>query len=268
MLDFVMSGQVLPTDSLLHRLDPRTRLLGFVGLLALLVGATSARQAALVLCATLGLVALVRVPWGYALRGVRMLLPWLMFIGLFQLLLGVGNAPGCASVLVWGPLRLTECGLGAVALALTRFAGLVLLMNLFLWTTSIPSLVHALEALARPLDRLGVPAHQLTLVGVIAVRFVPTMALELERLQKAQAARGADLAGGGGGLVRRIRRTLPMLVPLFVLALRRAERLAEAMEARAYRGGVRGSYVRLRLGLGDWLALGLTALFALVVLQI
>lgn len=268
MIDYLTTGQVLPTDSPLHRMDPRTRLLGFLVLMALLVSANSAARAAVTLAATVALVGLARVPAGYAWRGLRLLLPWLVFIALFQVALGVGNAAGCAALLTWGPLRVTDCALHAAALTLVRFAGLVLLMGLFAWTTSIPSLVRALEALARPFDRLGLPAHQLALVGVIAVRFVPTMALEFERLQKAQRARGADLGSGRLGFVQRVRRTLPLIVPLFVLALQRAERLAEAMEARAYRGGhTRGSYARLRFGLRDWLALGFVALFVWVVLK-
>lgn len=261
---YLMTGQVLPTQSLVHRLDPRTRLLGFLGLLIVLVTASRLGPAALALGATVGLVALARVPWRYALRGLWLLLPWLLLVALMQIIFGLGNTAGCPTLLVWGPLSLTPCVLRFALLTLTRFAGLALLVGLLTWTSAVPDLARGIKALASPLDRLGLPAHELAMVAVIAIRFIPTMALELERLQKAQMARGAGLEGRQAGFLRRVRRTLPMIVPLFVLALRRAERLAEAMEARVYGGGRgRGRYARLRFQWIDWVALGLVMLFVI-----
>jgi energy-coupling factor transport system permease protein len=267
LLQYLTTGQVLPTGSLIHRLDPRTRLLGFLGLLVAFVFAGRIVPALLTLIVTAGLVLLARIPLRYALRGLWLLLPWLVVIALVQIAFGIGDAPGCPPIWSWGPWRLTLCTIQFALVVLIRFAGLLLLVELFTWTSPIPDLVRGLEALAAPLDRLGLPAHQLAMVGVITVRFVPTMALELERLQKAQAARGADLGRGRLGFVQRVRRTLPLIVPLFVLALRRAERLAEAMEARAYGGGRgRGRYARLRFYSADRLALGLIVLFVVGVL--
>jgi energy-coupling factor transport system permease protein len=269
LLDYLTTGQVLPTGSFIHRLDPRTRLLGFVGLLAVFVLAGRPAVVGLALVVTVGLIALARVPLRFALRGLWLLLPWLSVIAVMQIAFGVGDAPGCPALWAWGPFRLTLCTLQFALLTLLRFAGLALLVGLFTWTSPIPELVRGLEALAAPLDRLGLPAHELAMVGVIALRFVPTMALELERLQKAQVARGADLGRGRLGFVQRVRRTLPLVVPLFVIALRRAERLAEAMEARAYGGGRgRGRYTRLHFRAMDWLALGLVVLFVIVMLAL
>jgi energy-coupling factor transport system permease protein len=271
MLDYLIASQVIPTDSPLHRLDPRTRLLGFVALLGILIGSGHIGTVTLTLGVTLALVLLARVPLGFATQGLRRLLPWLLLIILIQLLFGMGNRPGCAPLVDLGLLRLTGCALSAAALTLMRFAGLVLLVSLFSWTMPIPSLVHGMEGLASPLIRLGLPIHSLVLTGVIAVRFLPTMALELERLQKAQIARGADLGEGRGGFIKRVRRTLPMIVPLFVLALERAERLAEAMEARAYSGGrgrTQRAAAQLKFRRADWLAMGLLLLLVLFVLMI
>jgi energy-coupling factor transport system permease protein len=266
LLDFLVAGQVLPTDSALHRLDPRARLVGWLSLVVLLVGAGRVGTAVLVLVGVAGLVALARVPLRYALQGLRLMLPWLAVIALIQVVFRVGDVPGCRPLVAWGWWKLTMCTLGAALLTLVRFAGLVLVMSLGAWTLSVPDIMRALEYLVSPLDRLGLPAHELAMVGGIAMRFVPTMALELERLQKAQLARGADLGKRRGGFLQRVRGTLPLLVPLFVLALRRAERLAEAMEARAYRGGRgRGHYVRLRFRPRDWLAAGLMVLFMVTV---
>ena len=261
LLHTLTVGLVDPAGSGIHRLDPRTRLLGFAGLLVALVAARHLPVALSLVGFTILLVRLARVPVGYALRGLRLFLPWLALIAAIQLVFGIGSRPDCAALVTWGPWRLTSCTLLFAGLTLTRFAGLVLLVGLLTWTSSIPDLARGLEALARPLDRLKLPAHQLALTGVIAMRFVPTMALEMERIEKAQRARGADLARGRLNFVQRVRRTLPLIVPLFVLALRRAERLAEAMEARAYGGGwARGRYHRLALRRPDWVALGVIGL--------
>ncbi len=267
LLDYLKTGQVLPTGSFIHRLDPRTRLLGFLGLLAAWIVVGRVGPALLALGVVIGLIVLARVPLRYALRGLWLLLPWLLFVAGVQLAFGVGDAPGCPALLAWGPLRVTVCTLLFALVTLIRFAGLALSIGLFAWTSPIPDLAHGLEALVAPLDRLRLPAHQLAMVGVIAIRFLPTMALELERLEKAQAARGADLTPGRLGFVQRVRRTLPLVVPLFVVALHRAERLAEAMEARAYGGGRgRGRYARLHFGWTDALALAWIGLFAIIVL--
>jgi energy-coupling factor transport system permease protein len=261
LLHYLVIGQGDSAGSPFQRLDPRTRLLGFATLMVALIAARNLVVALSLLGITMSLVGLARVPWRFAFRGIRLLLPWLALVAAIQLVFGIGNRPACQTLLAWGPWRMTGCSLTFAALTLSRFLGFVVLVGLLMWISSIPELARGLEALARPLDRLNLPAHQVALAGVIAMRFVPTMALELERIQKAQLARGADLTVGRDNFVQRIRRTLPMIVPLFVLALRRAERLAEAMEARGYMGGRgRGEYRQLRFRRPDWIALGLMGL--------
>jgi energy-coupling factor transport system permease protein len=266
MLDTLIGGQMLPTGSPIHRLDPRTRILGFLALMTLFLVVNAPLPALPALAATAGLVLVARIPPAFAVRSITRFLPWLALIALLQLAFGVGNEPGCPPLLVWGPLRVSACTLRFALLTMLRFTGFVLLMNLFMWTTSIPSLVRGIEALVRPLDRIGLPAHQLAMVGVIAVRFLPTMALEMMRLQKAQAARGADVRTGQVRFLGYVRRTLPLIVPLFIQALRRAERLAEAMEARAY--GLnrhRGSYANLHFRPADGIALAVVVLFVTLI---
>jgi energy-coupling factor transport system permease protein len=262
LIQYLTTGQVLPTGSPVHRLDPRTRLLGFVGILVVSVTGHSISAVSAALLVTAGLLLLARVPAGYAMRGIGALVPWLLVVAVLQLVFGIGDGPACAEVLRLGSLRVTWCTLEFAGVTLIRVLGLVLLMGLLTWTSSITGLVHGIETLARPLDRVGVPAHGLAMVGAIALRFVPTMAMEADRLLKAQAARGGDLQQGRLGVIQRIRRILPLLVPLFALALRRAERLAEAMDSRAYAGGRgRGQYARLQMKRIDWLSLCLVALF-------
>ena len=261
LIQYLTTGQVIPTESAIHRLDPRTRLLGFVGILVVFVTGHTVSTVAAALLLTAVLLLLARVPAGYIMRGVGALVPWLVIIAVLQIVFGIGDAPSCAEILRLGPVRVTWCMVEFAGVTLIRVLGLVLLMGILTWTSSMTGLVHGIEALARPLDRVGVPAHGLAMVGAIALRFVPTMAIEADRLLKAQAARGGDLRQGKMGVISRIRRILPLLVPLFVLALRRAEQLAEAMDSRAYTGGCgRGQYVRLQMKRTDWLALCLVAL--------
>lgn len=267
LLSFFSAGQVMPDGSWLHRLDPRTRLLGMCGLMLALIFARRVEIGLLGLAAVLALTLAAHVPLRFAFRGLLLLLPWILVLVGIQVLFRLGNSPGCRPLLTWGILVVTDCTVNHALLMLTRFAGMVMLVGLFTWTTPIPDFAHGLEALAGPLDKIGLPANELAMVGIIAIRFVPTFAMEMERLQKAQRARGADLDTGKANFFRRIRRTLPMIVPLFVLALRRAERLAEAMEARVYGGGRgRGRYARLRLLWVDWAALFVVALFDCLVL--
>jgi energy-coupling factor transport system permease protein len=271
MIEYVMANQASPTGSILQRLDPRTRLLGLLTFLILFITAGHYGVALLLLGGTLGLVLLARIPLRLPLQSLRMLLPWLVVIAALQLLLGVGSGPGCATVIEWGWFTVTACGMHTAALTLIRFVGLVLLTSLFVWIMPIPSLVQGLEGLASPFIRWGLPVHGLVLTGVIGVRFLPTMALDLERLRKAQRSRGAGLGQGRSGFVTRVRRTLPLIVPLFVMALERAERLAEAMEARGYTGGKgrsRRSATQLAFRRHDWAAFGLLVFLALAALWI
>ena len=262
LIQYLTTGQVIPTESPIHRLDPRTRLLGFVGMLVIFVTGHSLPTVTAALLVTVGVLLLARVPACYAVRGVASLIPWVLIIAVLQVVFRIGDGTECVEILRFGPLRITWCTLEFAGVTLVRVLGLMLLMGLLIWTSSITGLVHGIETLARPLDRVGLPAHGLALVGAIALRFVPTMAMEADRLLKAQAARGGDLRQGKSGIVHRIRRVLPLLVPLFALALRRAERLAEAMDSRAYAGGRgRGQYVLLQMKRTDWLSLCLVALF-------
>jgi len=258
LLRNVTIGQYLPTGSLLHRLDPRTKIVG-LGLLLLAIIAHNAASGLLVgLLIVLGLVVLARVPLGFALGGLKPALPVLVLLAALQLFFGWGafNA-SCQPLWSWWVLSITPCSVQAVIVLLGRFTALILLTSLLTLTTNISELAHGAEALLRPLQRLGVPADELAMVFTIALRFVPTLAQQLEKLLKAQAARGADIHGGSNP-VQRTRQLLPVLVPLFLTTLRRGEELILAMEARGYTGGAgRTHYFRLRFGKTDVVALAI-----------
>ncbi len=259
VLRFLAIGRYLPTGSILHRLDPRVKLTS-VGLLMLALMLRAGPAVVLVgLLLALALLALARFPWAYALRGLRPLLPLFLVAPLLQLLFYPHRqavAEGSLAIFSWGPVVISGAGLISLGVLLLSMVDVVLLLTLLTAIADVTEVVHGIEGMLRPWQRLGLPAHEVALVLTIALRFVPLLGEELERLMKAQAARGADFGRRRGGLLRRVRGVLPLLVPLFLAALRRAEELAVALEARGYVGGKgRTHLVRLRMRPADVAAL-------------
>ncbi len=273
LLRNITIGQYLPTGSLIHRLDPRFKLLCF-GALVLAVSFNGSYLGNLVMLATvLGLVALARVPLAYALQGIRPALPIILVLAAFQILLpppAFSTASGCAVLVSWPFFELTDCTLRLVIVSALRFSELIILTSLLTLCTPIPDLSRGVERLFAPLARLRFPSHEVALILTIALRFVPILAKEMERIMKAQVSRGAEL--GGQSRLRFIRQTqqfLPLLVPLFLISLRRAEELALAMEVRCYVGGTgRTHLIHLRARPTDFVALGLTIAFATLMLSL
>ena len=257
LMRHVTIGQYLPTGSLVHRLDPRTKIIG-LGLLVVAVAILAPASAALAgLALAVALIAIARLPLGYALGGLRPALPILLLLAVLLLAFGWGIPPErqCATLWAGWIIRITTCSVQAVITMLARLMALMLLTSLLTLTTPITDLTHGVESLLRPFQRIGLPAHELALTLALALRFVPTLAETLEKILKAQAARGADIRMGTNP-VQRTRAMLPVLVPLFITTLRRSESLAEAMEARGYTGGSgRSHYVRLDFKAADAAAL-------------
>jgi energy-coupling factor transport system permease protein len=262
LLRHVTIGQYLPTGSPIHRLDPRAKML-MAGLI--LVGSvltSSLVGLTIVLAAVLVGLALARVPLRYALQGLRPALPFLLLLAALQVLAIPANDVGHV-LYHWWRITITTTDLVAAATILLRFAVLILSISLFSFTTSLTELTHGTEHLLRPFQRLRLPAHELALVAAITIRYVPLLALETERLAKAQASRGADFGRGGTRGIRRAIHMLPLLVPLFVGALRRGEILVLAMEARNYTGGRgRTHLVHLQARWVDGLAVCIAALLS------
>ncbi len=261
-------GQYLPTGSIVHRLDPRFKLLAF----ALLVAAASSNGYyvgnCILLMTTLLLLYLSRVPMTYALRGVRPALPIILFLASMQVLMPpqpfLGRQGTCTVLMSWSFIHLTDCTVRLIVVSALRFFQLILLTSLLTFSTTTTELAHGTESLLQPLQRIGLPAHELALIVTIALRFVPTLAWELERIMKAQLSRCADFGGQGRlRFIRQTRHLLPLLVPLFLNALQRAEELILAMEARCYVGGRgRTRLIQLQSQPTDYLALSLVVAFA------
>jgi energy-coupling factor transport system permease protein len=238
----IVLGQYLPVKSPIHRLDPRTKFAAVVAVMAVTLAVSNLLIYILLLC-WLGMLAMIaRLPLGWVLRNLRSFL-WLF---LFTFLIHVFFTQG---------QTLPVVGLGTVEglwrglFFCLRIAILVLSASLLTLTTSPLELTDGLERLLAPLKWVGLSPHALALMLVIALRFIPTFIEEANTIQKAQLARGATFSGN---LIRRARSLVPLLVPLFLSAFRRADELAVAMEARNYRtDGPRTSFRQLRFSRSD-----------------
>ena len=257
-------GQYLPTGSPLHRLDARARIVIFAAFLAAVTVVKGVPGLVLsLLLACIGLL-LARIPLGYALKGLLPPLPFLVILAVIQVLMRSRGTE--AALFQFWVLRVTAQGLLEGSILLLRFASLVLWLSLSSFTLSISELILGLNLLLRPLRRLGLPVDDIVLMVQVTVRFIPFLTQSAERIVKAQASRGAAWGKGSGGLLKRVRQALPMIVPLFLNSLRRAENLALAMDARGYGGSaVRTAMHELKFRFVDWLAVGGSMLLAVLI---
>ena len=269
LLKRVTIGQYLPTGSIIHRLDPRVKILGVGALAITLIAIQSASGVVVALLIVLGLIARARIDLRFALRGLEPALPLLTLLAILQLGFSWNaRASNCYTLTSFWIVNVTTCSAQAVIIMLARIVAMVLLTGLLTFTSTLTELTRGIEWLLRPLTRIGVPADEIAMMFTIALRFVPTLALEMEKILKAQAARGAILASGSNPIAR-TRQMFPILIPLFINTLRRGDDLTIALEARGYRGGGgRTHYVRLHWQRVDALALGALALLILGLLAL
>ena len=255
-MSLLMPGVHVPADTCVHALDPRVKLGVAVVLMVLPFWAPDLASALLLSTFVLGVVILARVPLLSLLRTLRTV----FWIGLFMFVFYALTTPGDALVSV-GTVSVTGAGLLAGVTLVYRLCALVIIGSLLTYTTSPGQLAHGLETVLSPLARLRLPVREASMVLTIALRFVPTMSAQIDRIVTAQRARGAEPMGNP---VERVQSWVPMFVPIFVLAFRRAEQLAMAMEARGYRGtGERTRLKQLRFSRQDLVAV-LVALAAVL----
>ena len=231
MLKDITLGQFFPGNSLIHRLDPRTKLVVLLIYIVVLFLAVSWISYSVVFLFLLTAIAVSRVPLKAFLRGLKPLIFILIFTGLLNLFF---TKEGNLLVSFW-VIRITTGGVARAVYMLIRILLLVTATFLLTYTTSPIALTDGLEALLSPLKRIRVPVHELAMMMCIALRFIPTLIEETDKIMSAQKARGADFESGN--LIQRVRALVPILVPLFVSAFRRADELATAMECRCYQGG-------------------------------
>jgi len=246
-------AQYYPGDSVIHRLDPRAKFVAVTALAIALFVRDSFAALAVFAVAGAAAYALSGVPAAWFWRAFR---PLLWLVGL-TFLAQVLFAPGAAFLSFW-IFHVSWEGLEFAAFLSLRLVVLVLIGSVLTLTTPPLALTDGLAWLGRPLRKLHVPTDELALMVTIALRFIPTLLMELDQIMRAQRARGADFASGGP--IRRARALVPVLTPLFVLSFRRADELALAMEARCYRPGiVRTRLHPLRAGARDAVLLAVTA---------
>lgn len=252
-------GQHIPGDSVVHRLDPRTKIIGTALLITLLFTVDGFLGYLLAALAIAAVIHLSELPWRFVLRGLRPLLMILLLTVGLNIFLTEGEV-----VFRFLFLTVTREGIARGLMMGTRLVLLIVGTSLLTLTTSPIQLTDGIESLLGPFRRIGVPAHELAMMMTIALRFIPTLLDETEKIMKAQMARGADFQSGG--LMQRAKNLVPLLVPLFVSAFRRADELAIAMEARGYRGGQgRTKFRELRFGRIDAVALSVAVAFTVVV---
>ena len=232
-LRMVNIGQYLPLQSVLHRLDPRARILIYLCLIAAATFTSSPIGLAVALAVTFIGYWFGRIPLRFALRGLLPPLPFLLILAFLQIFLAP-RPEGAAILYSLGPVKIYLAGLVSAGLLLLRFAVLILGLGLASYTLSTSEMIHGLESLFSPLTRLGIPTHDLVMVVQVTIRFIPFLAQAAERIAKAQASRGADWGTRKGGLLARTRQVIPLVLPLFLTSLHRAETMALAMDARGY----------------------------------
>ncbi|MGE4589367.1 MAG: energy-coupling factor transporter transmembrane protein EcfT [Acidaminococcaceae bacterium] len=230
MLTDISLGQYYPGNSLIHKLDPRTKILSsLIYIIAVFMSDTTTAYA-LVIAFLFSIIALSRLPFILVLKSIKPL--WVIIL----LTLGIHIFTGQGEILwSWEYLTVTKDGLAMGIKMSLRLILLLMISSVLTFTTSPIVLTDGIEAILKPFKKIGVPAHELAMMMTIALRFIPTLLEETDRIMKAQTARGADFASGN--IIRRAKNMLPILVPLFISAFRRADELAVAMEARCYRGG-------------------------------
>lgn len=240
-MDKILLGRYIRGESFVHRLDPRAKM-ALVFYFVLIVFLCNNWQAYLLLgVVTLLSILMSKIKLSYFVKGV-MPLVWLI---LFTVLLQVFFTRGGTTYWQWGPLSLTQFGLVNGAYVFCRFILIIFMSTLLTLTTTPLEIADATESLMKPLKVIKVPVHEIALMLSIALRFVPTLLDETTKIMNAQRSRGVDFSEGS--LMQRIKAVIPLLIPLFVSALTRAEDLALAMEARGYRGGEGRSKYRLQV---------------------
>ena len=242
-------GRYIPGNSPVHRLDPRTKILLMIVYIVLIFVVRHMPVFVIPAVFLIAAVTLSGVPFSYvwtSLKPLRFLIVLMFFFNLFL-------TQGETVLFSWKFLTLTQEGILQALFIALRLVLLVAGTSLLTLTTSPILLTDGLEKLLSPLSRIGFPAHELAMMMTIALRFIPTLMEEVDRIRKAQMARGADFESGN--MIRRAKSMIPILVPLFVSAFRRADELSMAMEARCYHGGEGRTRMReLKFTRGDLLA--------------
>ena len=262
MFKDITLGQYFPVDSPVHRLDPRTKLILLIMYIIAVFIVKDIFVFGIVLAFMLFMTLMSRVPLSYvvkAIKPMKWLLPIMFLLNLFMIKTGT-------PLFSWKFISITSGGVRQALFIVLRLIALVTGASLLTLTTTPVSLTEGLERLLSPLKIIKFPVHELAMMMTIALRFIPTLLEEADKIMKAQLARGADLESGS--IFRRAKAMLPILIPLFVNSFRRAEELALAMESRCYHGGEGRTRLKvLKFGIADlWVFIIMAAFLATIIL--
>lgn len=254
MIKDITIGQYYSANSVVHRMDARMKIVLTFALIISIFLCKSIPSLALIVLITVALILVSRVPLKMVLKSVKPIAVIVIFTGLLNLFYVRGGTP----LLDWHFIHITSKGIFTAVFMAIRIICLVIISSLLTYTTTPTMLTDAIERLLSPLKIFKVPVHTLAMMMTLALRFIPTLVDEIDRITNAQKARGADLESGG--IVEKIKALIPIIVPLFVSAIRRAYELADAMDCRCYVGGEgRTRMKKMKLCARDFISLAITA---------
>ena len=258
-MDNMILGRYIPGNSIVHRLDPRSKLVAMILLILIVFWANNPITNLILFVATGIFVALSEVPLSFFIKGLRSMFFLIAFTTLFQLFFISGGHV----LFEMGFIKITSYGIEQAGIIFCRFVLIIFFSTLLTLTTMPLSLATAVESLLGPLKRFKVPVHEIGLMLSMSLRFVPTLMDDTIRIMNAQKARGVDF--GEGNVIQKVKAMIPILIPLFATSLKRADSLATAMEARGYQGGNgRSQYRQLNWMNKDSVALLLVCVLGLI----
>ncbi|MCM8710765.1 energy-coupling factor transporter transmembrane protein EcfT [Clostridium sp. SYSU_GA19001] len=231
MIKDITIGQYIPGESFIHKLDPRTKILISMMYIISLFIVNNFEGYIFIIIFTVLSILISKVPLKYIYKGLKPIFILLIFTALINIFMTSGEV----LLFRWKFIRIYREGLVLAAFMIIRLTFLIIGTSLLTLTTSPIELTDGIEKLLNPFRKIGVPAHELAMMMTIALRFIPTLMDETDKIMKAQMARGGDFESGN--IFARAKNLIPLLVPLFISSFRRADELAMAMEARCYRGG-------------------------------
>lgn len=265
MFKDVVIGQYVEGNSILHRMDPKMKIILTFLYMILLFSIKTIPSYLVATVFTLGFVLICGVPLRLILKGLKPMLFILAFTAVMNLLMTKGEPLFSFTLFGKWDLSITKEGVRTAILMVIRLMYLLIGTSVLTLTTTPLKLTDGIERILKPMERIKVPAHEIAMMMSIALRFIPTLADETDKIIKAQKARGADFETGG--ILKRAKALIPILVPLFVSAFRRADELATAMEARCYHGGAgRTKMNESHMGRKDFAAFGVFAFVVLIII--
>jgi len=263
MIKDITIGQYIPGESFVHKLDPRLKILISLLFIVDLFLVNNFEGYLFVVIYILTTVLIANLSFKYIYNGLKPILILLLITAILNIFMTTGKE----LIFHWGIISIYKEGLIIAAFMIIRLVFLIMGTSILTLTTSPIELTDGIESLLKPFKRIGVPAHELAMMMTIALRFIPTLMDETDKIMKAQMARGADFESGN--LISRAKSLIPILVPLFISSFRRADELAMAMESRCYKGGEgRTRMKQLKITKKDYIAsFAFTLLFVITIVS-